>query len=518
MYSDCINGKEGVWVEQAKLILVTGATGYIGGRLVPRLLEAGYRVRCLVRDSRRLQGRRWSDRVEVIEGDATRPESLPAVMDGVWAAFYFIHSLSDTSDYRERDMAVARGFGLAAKAAGVERIIYLGGLGDPATDLSVHLRSRQETGAALAEAGVPVTEFRAAIIVGAGSLSFEMIRHLTERLPVMICPRWVFTRIQPIAIRDVLRYLVSALRTPESAGQVIEIGGADVVSYGDMMKGYARTRGLRRLLIPVPVLTPHLSAHWVNWMTPVNAGIVYPLIEGLRNEVVVRDDSARRLFPDIEPIGYDASLREALAGLETGQVETSWADGLASSCGDVRPVELSSDEGMYIERRQRLVKASPEDVYRTFSGIGGDRGWFYADWLWRLRGMADRLIGGPGLRRGRRHPDEVRVGDALDFWRVEANEPARLLRLRAEMKLPGQAWLQFEAQPYGDGRTLLTQTAFLTPKGLLGLAYWYGLYPLHGAIFGNMIRAIAERAERQSQAAPLQEPTSSRPVRVMPGA
>jgi uncharacterized protein YbjT (DUF2867 family) len=395
-------------MEEAKLVLVTGATGYIGGRLVPRLLEAGYRVRCLVRDARRLEGRRWSDRVEVVEGDATRPEALPAAMAGVWAAYYLIHSLSDTADYRERDMAVARSFGQAAKAAGVERIVYLGGLGDPATDLSVHLRSRQETGAALAEGGVPVTEFRAAIIVGSGSLSFEMIRHLTERLPVMICPRWVYSRSQPIAIRDVLSYLVSALRTPESAGRVIEIGGADVVSYGDMMKGYARTRGLRRLLIPVPVLTPHLSAHWVNWMTPVNAGIVYPLIEGLRNEVVVRDDAARRLFHDIEPMGYDASLRDALLSLETGQVETSWADGLTSSCGDVRPLELSGDEGMQVERRQHVVNASPEDVYRTFSGIGGDRGWFYANWLWRLRGMADRLVGGPGFRRGRRDDQTLR--------------------------------------------------------------------------------------------------------------
>jgi uncharacterized protein YbjT (DUF2867 family) len=486
-------------MEEARLVLVTGATGYIGGRLVPRLLEAGYQVRCLARDGRRLQGRPWSDQVEVVEGDATRPETLPPAMAGVWAAYYFIHSLSDTPDYRERDMALARSFSQAAKAAGVERIIYLGGLGDPAAHLSVHLRSRQETGAALAESGLPVTEFRAAIIVGSGSLSFEMIRHLTERLPVMICPRWVFTRIQPIAIRDVLNYLVAALSTPESAGRVIEIGGADVVSYGDMMKGYARVRGLRRLLIPVPVLTPHLSAHWVNWMTPVNAGIVYPLIEGLRNEVVVRDDTARRLFPEIEPVDYDTAVRRALASLEAGRVETSWTDGLSSSCGDVRPVELTNEEGMHIERRQRVVDAPAEDVYAVFSGLGGDRGWLYANFLWRLRGIADRLVGGPGFRRGRRHPDEVRAGDALDFWRVEAVEPGRLMRLRAEMKLPGEAWLQFEAQPLDDGQTLLTQTAYLAPKGLLGLAYWYGLYPFHGPIFGNMIRAVAECAEGRAR-------------------
>jgi uncharacterized protein YbjT (DUF2867 family) len=482
-------------MEQAPRILVTGATGYVGGRLVPRLLEAGYRVRCLVRDARRLQGRPWSEQVEVVEGDATQPETLPPVMEGVWAAYYFIHSLSDTAHYQQRDIAVASSFSQAAKAAGVERIIYLGGLGDPAARLSVHLRSRQETGAALGESGVSVTEFRAAIIVGSGSLSFEMIRHLTERLPVMVCPRWVFTRIQPIAIGDVLSYLVSALRMPESAGRVIEIGGADVVSYGDMMKGYAKARGLRRLLIPVPVLTPHLSAHWVNWMTPVNAGIVYPLIEGLRNEVVVRDDTARRLVPEIEPMGYDSAVRKALAKLEAGQVETSWADCMASSCGDVRPVELTSDKGMQIERRQRLVAAPAEDVYASFSGLGGNRGWLYANWLWQLRGIADRLVGGPGFRRGRRHPDEVRVGDALDFWRVEAVEVGRLLRLRAEMKLPGKAWLQFEALPRDDGQTLLIQTAYLAPKGLSGLAYWYGMYPFHGLIFGHMIRAIGKRAE-----------------------
>jgi uncharacterized protein YbjT (DUF2867 family)/uncharacterized protein YndB with AHSA1/START domain len=482
-------------MNQSKLVLVTGATGYIGGRLVPRLLEAGYQVRCLVRDADRLQGRSWSDQVDIVEADALRPETLPAAMAGVWATYYLIHSLSDTKEYRERDIIVARNFGDAAKAAGIERIIYLGGLGDPEAQLSVHLRSRQETGAALREAGVPVTEFRAAVIVGSGSLSFEMIRYLAERLPVMICPRWVYTRIQPTAIEDVLSYLVGALEVPESAGRIIEIGGADVLTYGDMMKGYAQVRGLRRLLIPVPVLTPRLSAHWVHWMTPVNAGIVYPLIEGLRNEVVVRDDTAERLFPDIEPVGYDTAVRRALASLESGQVETRWSDSLASTAGDVPPIELTTEEGLQIERRQQVVDAPPEDVFAVFSRLGGEQGWLYADSLWWLRGVADRLVGGPGFRRGRRDADEVRVGDALDFWRVEAVEPDRLMRLRAEMKVPGQAWLQFEARPRDDGKTLLVQTAFLAPKGLPGFLYWYGLYPFHGPIFGNMIHRIAERVE-----------------------
>jgi uncharacterized protein YbjT (DUF2867 family) len=485
-------------MDKSKPVLVTGATGYIGGRLVPHLLEQGYRVRCLVRDTRRLQGRPWTDNVEIVEGDALNPEALPAALKGVWAAYYFLHSLTDTKDYRDRDIVIARNFGHAAKAAGVERIFYLGGLGDPETDLSVHLRSRQETGEALREAGVPVTEFRAAVIVGAGSLSFEMVRYLAERLPVMICPRWVYTRIQPIAIRDVLSYLGGALEVTESAGRTIEIGGADVLTYGDMMKGYAKVRGLRRFLIPVPVLTPRLSAHWVHWVTPVPSGIVYGLIEGLRNEVVVRDQTAKSLFPDIQPIGYQMAVEQALANLEAGQVETRWTDSLASSQGDVRPLELTTEKGLQLERRQGIVDAPPEEVYRVFTGLGGERGWLYGDWMWRLRGVADRLVGGPGLRRGRRDPDEIRVGEALDFFRVEAMEPGRLMRLRSEMVVPGEAWLQFEAQPLPEGKTRLVQTILMAPKGLLGFLYWYGLYPFHGLIFRNLIGAIAELAEARA--------------------
>jgi uncharacterized protein YbjT (DUF2867 family) len=486
---------KGNTMDNSQLVLVTGATGYIGGRLVPRLLEAGYRVRCLARDAERLQGRPWSDQVEVVEGDALRPESLPPAMEGVSAAYYLIHSLSDTSDFHERDMVVARNFGQVARDAGVQRMIYLGGLGDPQADLSEHLRSRQLTGDALREAGVPVTEFRAAVIVGSGSLSFEMIRYLTELLPVMICPKWVYTGIQPIAIDDVLSYMVAALEQPASAGRVIEIGGADVLTYADMMLGYAKARGLRRRLIPVPVLTPRLSAHWVHWMTPVHAGIVYPLIEGLRNEVVVRDEAAQTLFPAIQPVDYDTAVGRALADLEAGKVETSWSDALSTTAGDVPPLRLTTEKGMNIERRQEIASAPPETVFRVFAGLGGERGWLYANWLWRLRGIADRLVGGVGFRRGRRHPDEVRVGDALDFWRVEAVEPGRLMRLHAEMKLPGEAWLQFEARPRSDGKTLLVQTAFLAPKGLLGFLYWYGLYPFHGLIFGKLVGAIARRAE-----------------------
>jgi uncharacterized protein YbjT (DUF2867 family) len=477
------------------LVLVTGVTGYVGGRLVPRLLGAGYRVRCLVRDMARLQGRPWLEQVEVVQGDVLKPETLAAAMQGVEAAYYMIHSLSGNTDFHRRDLVAARNFGEVARAAGVQRIIYLGGLGNPEADLSQHLRSRQQTGQALRESGVPVTEFRAAIVVGSGSVSFEMIRYLTERIPVMICPRWVFTRVQPVGIQDVLEYLVAALETPQSAGRVIEIGGADVLSYGDMMLGYAQVRGLRRILLPVPVLTPRLSAYWVHWMTPIPADIARPLIEGLRNEVVVRDDTAQRLFPQVRPMEYQAAVQQALVSLAASQVETTWSDALSTSQGDIAPLILTIQDGMIIERRRRVVRASATAVYRAFTGLGGERGWLYANWTWRLRGMLDRLVGGVGFRRGRRHPDKVRAGDVLDFWRVEAVEQQRLLRLRAEMKVPGAAWLQFEARPQSEAETLLVQTAFFAPKGLWGLLYWYGLYPLHSLIFSGLIRNLARSAE-----------------------
>ncbi len=480
----------------APLIVVTGATGYIGGRLVPRLLDAGYRVRCLVRDASRLQGRAWHSEVELIEGDVLLPDSLPAAMHGAAAAYYLVHSLGAGADFSARDTQAARNFSLAAMGAGVGRIIYLGGLGDPATELSAHLRSRQQTGDALRESGLSVTEFRAGVIVGSGSLSFEMIRYLTERVPVMICPRWVYTRIQPIAVRNVLDYLVAALRVPDSSGQIIEIGGADVITYGEMLTFYAEVRGLRRWLVPVPVLTPKLSSYWVHFVTPIPAAIARPLIAGLRNEIIVRDDLASRIFPTIRPLDYRTAVRHALAKLDAHAVETAWSDSLSTSQRDDRPATLTLHEGMIIERRQLRVDAPVDSVFRAFTGLGGERGWLYMNWAWRIRGAIDRLCGGVGLRRGRRDADDIRVGEALDFWRVEAVEPGHLLRLRAEMKVPGKAWLQFEVNAQeGGASALLTQTAFFAPKGLSGLAYWYLLYPLHGLIFGGMIRHLAKRAK-----------------------
>ena len=484
-------------VAEANLILVAGATGYVGGRLVARLLGSGCRVRCLVRDAARLQGRAWLSHVEVVQGDMLDPTSLAAAMQGVQVVYYLVHSLSGGTDFSERDRAAAGNCARAAAAAGVQRIIYLGGLGVDDAGLSPHLRSRHETGTALRSAGVPVTEFRAAVIVGSGSLSFEMIRYLTERLPVMICPRWVFTRVQPIAIRNVLDYLVAALNCAASAGRIIEIGGQDVVTYAEMMTGYAMARGLRRHLLAVPVLTPRLSSYWVHLVTPIPANIAQPLIKGLGNEVVVHDASARGLFPAILPMDYQTAVRLALEKVDAHGVETAWTDALTSSQGDKTPVLLSSREGLVIEQRQRTVAADPGAVYRSFSQLGGARGWLYMDWAWQLRGLVDRLFGGVGMRRGRRDPESLRVGDSLDFWRVEAVEPGRLIRLRAEMRVPGLAWLEFKAVPAGEGQTQLVQTAFFEPKGLFGLSYWYALYPVHSLIFSGLIRSIAEIAEQR---------------------
>jgi uncharacterized protein YbjT (DUF2867 family) len=478
-------------------ILVTGATGYVGGQLVPRLLAAGHRVRVLARDPARLAGRSWASAVEAMRGDVLDPASLPSALAGVDAAYYLVHSMGSSGAFEERDVTAAANFGNAAKAAGVARVVYLGGLGDDSKErLSSHLASRQSTGERLRATGPPVTEFRAAVIVGAGSLSFELVRYLTERLPVMICPRWVTTRIQPIAIDDVIEYLARALDVPASAGRIVEIGGADVITYRDMILGYARARGLRRHLISVPVLTPRLSSYWVHAVTPIPTRIARPLIEGLGTEVVARGDLARQLFPEVRPLPYAEALRAALANLDRGQLESTWSDALASSAGDVPPVLLTTQEGMILERRQLEVRAPAAAVFRSFTGLGGRRGWLYGTWLWWLRGLVDRAVGGVGLRRGRRDPDALRPGDALDFWRVEEVRPDALLRLRAEMRVPGRAWLEFRVTPVGHDHATLVQTAYFAPRGLAGHAYWYVLYPLHAVIFSKLASRVAERARR----------------------
>ena len=482
-------------------ILVTGATGYVGGRLVPRLLDAGYRVRVLARNPSHLQGRTWLNQVDVVQGDALVPEALSEAMKGVHAAYYLIHSMSGSDNFHQRDLLAAHNFGRAAQAAGLQRIVYLGGLGDSRQGLSEHLRSRHEIGRVLAASGIPLIEFRSAVIVGSGSASFEMMRYTIEGMPVQLCPTWVTTRIQPISVRDVLDYLIASLSLPDEKIDthcVVEIGGADVLTYHDMMRGYARARGLRRIMTIVPFLTPPICAAYLHWVTPIPAPLARALIEGMRNEVVVHDNNvAARLFPDIHPRDYATSLERALGRIYTDQVETTWSDAQVSATGDAIPVILTTREGLLLERRQLITAAVPEAVYRVFTGLGGKRGWLYADWIWMARGVIDRLFGGVGFRRGRRHPDELRVGDALDFWRVEALEPDRLLRLRAEMKVPGLAWLQFEVLPQPSQKNLVTQTAFFEPKGLPGLVYWYALYPIHGWMFSRLIRKVVEKAEAE---------------------
>jgi uncharacterized protein YbjT (DUF2867 family) len=472
-------------------ILITGATGYIGGRLVPMLVEAGHTVRALARDPGRLEGR--FENVEVVRGDVFDESSLHAAMAGIDVAYYLVHSMSDDRrDFTRSDRLAAERFGSAARAAGIRRIIFLGGLGVDDAKLSRHLRSRHEVGDCLRAGGVPVVEFRAAIIVGSGSVSFEMIRYLTERLPVMIAPRWVSTRCQPIGIRDVLAYLIAALDLPDGSGRIFEIGGADVVSYREMMLRYAAVRGLGRRLFVVPLFTPRLSSYWVHLVTPIPASIARALIDGLYNEVIVRDDAARRTFPDIVPAGYDLALRRALDRYRTPGPQTTWFDAF-----DVRtlPGEFAGlEEGMLIDRRERFANAGQAAVFQIFAGLGGQRGWLYADRLWYVRGVLDRLVGGIGNRRGRRSATDLRVGDAVDFWRVEAYRPPEMLRLRAEMKLPGRAWLQFEALPREGGGTTLRQTAFFEPRGIFGYLYWFAVLPFHALIFGNMAARIAEQA------------------------
>ncbi|BDU68824.1 NAD(P)-dependent oxidoreductase [Geothrix oryzae] len=471
------------------LILVTGATGYIGGRLVPRLLAAGRRIRCLARNPERLAGRPWPG-VELVKGDVSDPTSLEAALQGVSQVYYLVHAMAeDSPDFRGRDLRQALTFAAACAKAGVRRIIYLGGLGDPARHRSDHLASRQEVGAALGSSGVPVLEFRAAVIVGSGSVSFEMIRHLTERLPIMITPRWVNTRCQPIGVRDVLGYLTEALEHPEVEG-VFEIGGQDVLDYRRMMLGYAGIRGLRRLILPMRVPLPILSALWVDMVTPIPLELVKPLIEGMTTEVVVRDPRALEVFR-VRPMAYRDALVLALQRLDEDAVETTWATSLSR---EQEEQVLGSHEGMFLERHHRHVKAPPRAVFQAFCALGGENGWPAGNWLWQARGFLDRAVGGLGMRRGRRHPRDLRVGDPVDFWRVEALEPERLLRLRSEMRLDGRAWLQFTVRVEGDG-SRLEQTAFFEPHGLLGLLYWYSVLPFHLFVFPGMIRALKRRAE-----------------------
>jgi uncharacterized protein YbjT (DUF2867 family) len=475
---------------EERLVLLTGASGYVGGRLLPRLREAGYRVRCLARRPevvRELAG----PGVEVAAGDVLDRGSLDAALHGVDAAYYLVHSMGSSGSFEEADREGAANFGAAARAAGVRRIVYLGGLGSDDEALSAHLASRHEVGRILRDSGVPVLELRASVVVGSGSLSFEMIRSLVEGLPVMVTPRWVDVLAQPIAIDDLLDYLVAALELPGNASRVYEIGGADRVTYAGLMREYARQRGLRRRMIPVPVLTPYLSSLWLGLVTPLYARVGRKLIESIVHPTVVRDDAALRDFA-VRPVGVAEAVRRALAGEDSQFARTRWSDAL-SAAGEPRSWGGARFGSRLVDSRAVTLPVPPAAAFRPIQRIGGDTGWYAWSWLWRLRGFLDLLAGGVGTRRGRPSPTELRIGDTLDFWRVEAYEPDRLLRLAAEMKVPGRAWLEFEVTGDRESSTI-RQTAVFEPVGVLGRAYWYSLYPVHHLVFGGMLRGIARAA------------------------
>jgi uncharacterized protein YbjT (DUF2867 family) len=485
-------------VEPGDLVVVTGASGYIGGRLVAELVERGYRVRCLVRTPAKLDAAPWRDDVEVVRGDLEKP--LGDAFEGAAAVYYLVHTIGDGPDWVSRELTAARNVRDAAADAGVRRIVYLGGLGDDTSVLSQHLASRHEVGRVLASGAVPVTELRAAIIIGSGSASFEMLRYLVEVLPAMITPRWVDTRCQPIAVRDVLRYLVETLREPRTAARVLEIGGPDVITYREMMNLYADAAGLRRrIIIPVPVLTPRLSSHWVGLVTPLPVSLSRPLVASLINEVVVRDPAILELLPGPLFTTREA-IDAALVRIHTGRVVTRW-DGAELSGrppAEPMPTDPSWAGGTILEDvRTRETFASPAAVFASLCRLGGDHGWHTSGWLWSIRGLVDKLIGGVGMRRGRRDPEHLRVGDALDFWRVEAWEDGRLLRLRAEMKLPGEAWLEWRIEPTAAG-CRVHQLARYHPRGLWGRLYWLGVAPFHRFVFPGLLTGITTEAERAS--------------------
>jgi uncharacterized protein YbjT (DUF2867 family) len=483
--------------------LVTGATGYIGGRLVPELLAAGHRVRVMTRSPERVRDHPWSGQVEIVRADAADAGQVAAACAGVDVVYYLIHALGSGPAFEETDRRTAQVMAKAAHEAGVGRLVYLGALEPEGEELSPHLRSRTEVAEILLGSGVPTAVLRAAVVLGSGSASFEMLRYLTERLPVMVTPRWVHSRIQPIAVRDVLRYLVGCARLPASVHRAFDIGGPDVMSYAEMMQRYAVVATLpRRRILPVPFFTPSLSSHWVGLITPVPAGIARPLVESLRNTVVCREHDIARYVPDPPEglLGFDEAVQLAVQRVRDSAVTTRWSGAsVPGAPSDPLPTDPDWAGGtLYVDERTRATTAGPAALWRVVEGIGGDAGWYSFPLAWRVRGWLDRLVGGVGLRRGRRNPHDLYVGDALDFWRVEEIEEGRLLRLRAEMRLPGLAWLEFHVEHDGAG-TVLRQRATFAPHGLAGHLYWWAIAAFHGVVFGGMIRGITGQAEREPQ-------------------
>ena len=479
------------------IVLLTGATGYVGGRLLQLLEEYGHQVRCLARQPENLR-ERIGENTEVVAGDVLDAESLDAAMVNVTTAYYLVHSMGSSGSFEDQDRIAATNFAAAARKAGVKRIIYLGGLGDDEQTLSPHLRSRHEVGAVLRESGVQTIELRASIVIGSGSLSYELVRALVERLPVMICPKWVHVQAQPISIEDLLDYLLAVLDWKGSESRIFEIGGPDQVSYGEIMSEYAKQRRLKRWLISVPVLTPRLSSLWLGLVTPVYARVGRKLIDSLRNPTIVKDESALDEF-DIRPRGLRDAIRRAITNEEREIAQSRWSDALSMS-GGVPSWGGTRFRNRVFDSRVSNVPVPPEQAFAPIRRIGGDQGWYYANFLWTIRGWIDLLLGGIGKRRSRRDPEHLRVGEVLDWWRVDDYEPNRHLRLAAEMKVPGRAWLEFEVDPTKTGSTI-RQTAIFDPVGLFGLIYWYSLYPVHVLIFSGMLREISRRAEQEPVAA-----------------
>lgn len=482
------------------LVLVTGANGYIGGRLIPELLAAGFQVRVMARQPQLLTDRDWGEQVEIVQGDAADPDTLVEALRGVSVAYYLIHSLGAGPGFESLDRRNAHNFGAAAYACQVSRIVYLGGLYPQSEKLSPHLKSRKEVGEILLASGVPTTVLRAAVIIGSGSLSFEMLRYLTERLPVMVTPRWVESRIQPIAVRDVLRYLVASASMPPEVNRGFDIGGPDVLTYRQMMIGYAQVAGLKpRHIVALPLLTPSLSSHWVGLVSPVPKNIVRPLMESLINEVICKEHDIAAYVPDPDTklTGFHRAVELALERIQDRRVTTSWSSAAhVGAPSDPLPSDPDWAGGsLYVDERQRIVHATPENLWQIIEGIGGEHGWYSWRFGWWSRGLLDRFVGGPGLRRGRRDPFNLVAGDALDWWRVEEIEEKQLLRLRAEMRLPGLAWLELIIDTDEKGRTLFRQRALFHPMGPLGGLYWAMIKPFHGLVFGGMQRNIARAAE-----------------------
>lgn len=477
------------------LALVTGATGYIGGRLIPELLSAGYRVRVFARNADRLKYQPWLANVEVREGDATDAAAVAESLKNVDVVYYLLHALMAKDDFESKEANLATIFADAAKAQKVKRIVYLGGIISKDSELSPHLKSRADTGEILRNSGVPTIELRAGVVIGSGSASFEMLRYLTERLPFMITPKWLNVRIQPIAVRDVLRYLVGAAAIDKTISGHFDIGGPDVFSYKQMMQRYAEAAGLRkRIIIPVPVMTPKLSSGWVGLVTPVPYTLAKRLVSSLKNEVVASPSEIRQLVPDPANglTDFKTAVKLALVKIKDAKVDTRWSD---ASVPGTPSEPLPSDPDwaggtLYKDVRTLHSSDSVETVWNRIEAIGGDNGYSTATWAWEIRGLIDKVFGGVGLRRGRRDPNYLQVGDALDFWRVEHLEKNKVLRLRAEMKMPGLAWLEFGIEPEGSG-CVITQVAIYAPRGLLGHLYWWSVWPMHGIVFPSMVKKMA---------------------------